>query len=734
MDSPIHFGDLTTNSIQHRLSEAYLNPVYESSLSSAVYNGVKVIQLTVKLAGLGEDAAASELDDDDVVVVLRRVQDSYINITQLLSILSKLNILSQTQTNNYLTNKILLNSDFGQGTPSKRTPQILDYQKHENAFLRGVWVPYEMAVRAALKFDLYELTKELLLVDVHDYENLPKSKKRNLSTEDRILEDDATSPIKKQRLSDLTAAEIKGTGTGTGTDTGTGTGTKDILKDTDPDRLVAMNPHFPHTLPPVVLNENQLKLRNAAKGLYGRIFKKDEEQSSVSEEEIKNEVSPILQDHQLSELEDIPLDQKGQTALHFASTLASSPLVSAFITLGLTSPIRGDNWGESPLISCIKVTNAMENGNFAELLRCWLHPNIWLVDNRNRTVLHHLAMQIGISESYKHYVSIIVEYILSRDDRIFGKFKESILDAKDDDGLTALHIAVEKEDKWFIKLLMEMGANARISNKHNVKCEDFEILNEVSELRFGDRIFDVIGTNREFLAEKVAINGGELPSVVNSKALEIDLPRPGVEAIEASSDTASHKIFESIHKLLSDTGSAYAGILNSKQEQIKLLDQALHDATIVTVNNRFQSRKLTENLVTLDNLKLQAANVSDKLTISKQEIADDELQFEENQQYDADEPFLIKSLYQRVTNGESIDDLKGDEALVKQLQPVNILKARINAYKRMNESLENELQNLIDYKDLTSKFKNVVSTCTNVGVNDVDELLDGLLEAVEVQQ
>ena len=68
---------------------------------------------------------------------------------------------------------------------------------------------------------------------------------------------------------------------------------------------------------------------------------------------------------------DIPLDLKGQTALHFASTLASLNLVSSFIELGLNSPIRGNNAGESPLISCIQVTNSMEKGNFTKILSNW---------------------------------------------------------------------------------------------------------------------------------------------------------------------------------------------------------------------------------------------------------------------------------------------------------------------------------------------------------------------------
>ena len=133
----------------------------------------------------------------------------------------------------------------------------------------------------------------------------------------------------------------------------------------------------------------------------------------------------------------------------------------------------------------------------------------------------------------------------------------------------------------------------------------------------------------------------------------------------------------------------------------------------------------------LDNLKLQVANVTDKLTLSKQEL-DEKL--DDSKEYDADEPFVIKPIFEKLKAGELVEDLKNDETVLNQLQPAPILKARINAYREINARLEKELQTLVDYSELTAKFKKVVSICTNVGINEVDEFLDGLLEAVEGQQ
>ncbi|KAI5955528.1 SWI6 [Candida theae] len=678
MDSPANIGDSTTLSIQQKLSNTHIDGVLDTSITSAAYSGVKVIQLSIKIS---DEAIVTPDKNKEETIVLRRVQDSFINASQLLNILVRLNVLTQVQVKNYLKNEVLSNLEYF----GNSNLQVLDYSNHDNRALRGIWVPYNKGVKIALDFDVYDMSKQLFLVDVHDFEKLPKKRTLdNISTHGSPSAQG--SPSKKQKI---TATSIS--------------------------RLAELeaNPNYPYTLPPVTLEKPDIA--NDIKRVLGEIFKRDD-QNGASLEEVRQDFDPIFKSFAKEDAKDIPLDQKGSTALHFASTLASSNLVSSFIELGLNSPIRGNVDGESPLISCIQVTNAMEKGNFKEILSSWLHPDVWLLDRKDQTVLHHISLQSGKNESHKFYLTKLLEYILLNDKR-FLEFKKTILNAQDANGNTALHIAIEKENRWLIKVLLELGADASTPNKLGIKCQDFEILNDLPEL--DDHIFDLIRTSKEFFDERVKTVGVE-----NIQDLEQPKETKSVTIETSSSSNVSDKIFHSIHQLLSDTSSEYNNILNSKREQIKVLDEALHDATIVTANNRFQTKKLIENLERLDTFKLQAANVSDKLILSDQEVRDDE-------QYDADEPFIIPQLFDRLSKNESVHDLKNDESFLKSLPPSKILRARLNAYRQINSKLEDELKSLVDYSELTSKFKNVVSICTNVGVDEVDELLDGLLEAVE---
>ncbi|KAK6455546.1 transcription factor [Scheffersomyces xylosifermentans] len=736
MESPLNIGDLTTSSIQHRLNDTHLSTSSVAQVSSAIYSGHKVIQLTLNL-----QVGPSKFDSK--LVVLRRVQDSYVNVTQLFSILLRLNHFTESQLENYLSNEILSNIQFsGAGSGPGKNNHYIDLRKHENYTLRGLWIPYDKAVSLALKFDIYEFTKSLFLVDVHDFDKLPKTNKRFYDGDE---EEDASlmgSPTKKQKTGSVSTTRDE-------TDSKSSLQNGDSVNDKNNhikpathndlvDRLAAKNTNYPYTLNPI--GDSDTELANELKTKLSEVFRRDDEsKSAITLPELKSLFQPILSKHSPSVYMDFALDTKGQTALHFASTLSSINLVAGFIELGLNSPVRGNQDGESPLISAIQVTNSMEKGNFKQLLEKWLYPDLWLYDNKKWTFLHHLASQSAKKvESSKFYCEKIIEYVVT-DSKLLNEVRTKLVNTRDEEnGNTALHLAAENESTWFVKILLELGADVSLSNKRGVKPIDFDIVKDLSKPdskdQFDDYIFELIRTSVEFLEKRLDING-EIATIENPKS--ITPPSSNLTDDIDNGINSSNKIFSSIQHLLANTNVEYEAILNAKREQIISLNKSLHDATIVTANNRFLTKKVTEKLIELDNLKLQTANISDKLQLSKQEMASikggEELETD-SREFDADEPFVIKPLYEKLANGESVDDLRNNEELLKSLQPIPILKARINAYKQINAKIENELNTLLDYSELASKFKKVVSICTGVGINEVDELLDGLLQAVEGQQ
>ncbi|RCK63614.1 Cell division cycle-related protein res1/sct1 [Candida viswanathii] len=533
MDSPIHIGDLTTQSIQQRLLETHINGsgtggssdcTSVSTVYSSIYSGIKAIQLTLKF----NTNKSNGNSEDDELIILRRVQDSFVNVSQLFEILVKLGLITVGQLNNFFDNEILSNMKyFGSST---KNPQYLDLREHENTYMKGIWIPYDKAVELALRFDIYEITKRLFLVDVHDFDKLPKANKRVYEEDDDTDKDVLDSPSKKQKLYKNLRR---------------GSSRKQDDEDTHAlvDSLASKNSNYPFTSPAVVINDDNVEIANDIKMKLGEVFKRDDEQpEGISFDDVKAAFSGPMAKYSTEAIIDIPLDQRGQTALHFASTLASLNLVSAFVQLGLNSPIRGNSDGESPLVSCIQVTNAMEKGNFNRILSNWLYPDVWLLDSKKRTIFHHLALQIDKNDSFKFYTTKILEYIIANNDQFLLDLRAKLLNAQDDGGNTALHIAIEKESKWFIKVLLLLGADVSIANKHDIKPSDFEIARDANSFESNDQIFDLISTGLEFLNKRVEVAGNKIPEIEELK--EIKTPT----GTEQNENSTSGRIFQSIQQ------------------------------------------------------------------------------------------------------------------------------------------------------------------------------------------
>lgn len=734
MESPQFAGDTTANSISRQLYGTHINKTpsksfFSESLSaprvlSSVYSGQKFIQISFD-HGLAQSPESQPC-------VLRRVQDSYVNVSQMLHLLVLLDIYTEEQVSAYLKNEILSSLQYNQAP----MPLYNDFSAHEVPQIQGLWIPYDKAVSIAIRLDVYKLIKGLFLVDVHDYDKLPKAPasllqqapKRPSASEP----DHEESPSKRRKVSS-TALDLDG----------------------------LVNPNHPYALPPLTFDEKDGAFVLEAKLKFSEIFKSDSK-DSLSQDEIKSRFGLLLRSRLPSDL-DVSLDSLGKTALHYASTLASNSLVSSFVLLQVCSPIRGDNKGETPLIATIQVTNAMEKGNFTELLGHWLHPSLWLYDNQHQSFLHHLVLAATKNgKSSKFYFLKILEWIITNPDKEknLQKLTHTLVNSQEaQTGNTALHLAGENELGWFVFLLLELKADPSLPNSLGVKPTEFNCVNHVMELRKNynnnpysftsvknllenltgasesdEYLFLLVHTGMEALekSEQYTVVG-ELESTDDMETTQrATIPNNEV----ASSSLLSTKIFRSIQDLLTSTNEEYKRIIHAKKVEINNLNKELREATVTTANNRFIARKITSKISQVDTMKLQMTNINDKLQMLQKDSqdvgdADQGAESEEGTQFDADEPFIIEAIYQKLANNEPVSSTA---EVVASLPPSDILAARLQAYYEINESLQTELDNLRDYRMLTAKFKKVVSYCTGVDVNEVDELLDGLLEAVEGQQ
>lgn len=163
------------------------------------------------------------------------------------------------------------------------------------------------------------------------------------------------------------------------------------------------------------------------------------------------------------------IDDQGHTALHWAAALAKTTVLDLLVQK--YADIRRVNYnGESALIRAVLVTNNFDNQSFPRLLDI-LHTAIPLVDRKNRTLLHHIAITAGMrgrEMSARYYMECLLDWIA----RHGGDFS-SIVDVQDRNGDTALTIAARVGDRYLAKALLDVGANREIENKVGLKAEDF---------------------------------------------------------------------------------------------------------------------------------------------------------------------------------------------------------------------------------------------------------------------
>ncbi|KAF9586421.1 transcriptional regulator swi6, partial [Lunasporangiospora selenospora] len=165
---------------------------------------------------------------------------------------------------------------------------------------------------------------------------------------------------------------------------------------------------------------------------------------------------------------DLVIDDQGHTALHWAAALARIRILD-ILTKRRANVQQVNVNGETALIRAVMVTNNFDRQSFAHLVRV-LRESIPVVDKKNRTVLHHIAITASIrtrEAGARYYMECLLEWIA----RNGGDF--SMVDIQDKNGDTALTIAARVGDRYLVRMLLDIGANPEIENKVGLKAGDF---------------------------------------------------------------------------------------------------------------------------------------------------------------------------------------------------------------------------------------------------------------------
>jgi regulatory protein SWI6 len=168
---------------------------------------------------------------------------------------------------------------------------------------------------------------------------------------------------------------------------------------------------------------------------------------------------------------ELVIDDQGHTALHWAAALARLKTLRQLVERG--ADIQRTNFaGETALMRSVLVTNNYGQQCFSDLLDI-LFESINSVDQQKRTVLHHMALTAGIprrATACSYYMNILIQRV---QEKLTEDEKSRLLEARDNNGDTALNIAARLGNRKMMITLIKAGADRYAANNVGLKPEDF---------------------------------------------------------------------------------------------------------------------------------------------------------------------------------------------------------------------------------------------------------------------
>jgi hypothetical protein len=163
------------------------------------------------------------------------------------------------------------------------------------------------------------------------------------------------------------------------------------------------------------------------------------------------------------------IDEDAHTALHWASAMGDVEIMRQLKRFGATLDAPNIR-GETPLMRTVLFTNCLDKQSMPAVLK-ELISTVGRVDYCEANVLHHAAAVTKVR--HKHHCA---RYYL---DVILNKMQETlepdvirhILDARDMNGDTAVHIAARNNARKCVRALIGRGASTNIPNNEGETAE-----------------------------------------------------------------------------------------------------------------------------------------------------------------------------------------------------------------------------------------------------------------------
>lgn len=294
-----------------------------------------------------------------------------------------------------------------------------------------------------------------------------------------------------------------------------------------------------------------------------------------------------------------PIDTQGHTALHWAAAMGEIEIVKDLLRRGADVEARNIR-GETPLIRAGLFANCFEKGSMPKMVHL-LQDTITTPDSYNGTVFHHVAYtahSCSKTQRARCYLDVLLNKL---HERYSPAEISACLDAQDQRGDTAFHIAA-RYSKRCMRAFLGAGCSSDIPNG-NHETVDHYLQQKAQSQKLNEP---------SFLSSSPVPAEASLP---NNSGLEIKANTIfpfASDSFQAESARSFSESFNMLHEKAFDFVQAGEAEINEKTEALRdaarLLQNVNNDRNTVR-QKTFELAESTED-VDLESLREDAENLT----------------------------------------------------------------------------------------------------------------------------
>ncbi|KAI8841436.1 hypothetical protein BJ741DRAFT_594153 [Chytriomyces cf. hyalinus JEL632] len=411
----------------------------------------------------------------------------------------------------------------------------------------------------------------------------------------------------------------------------------------------------------------------------------------------------------------MPIDSKGNTAIHWAASLGHVETLRKLLAANSTNPDSADsntkklllNFAlETPLMSAMRLANNYARQSFRSILELLGTESLSAKDCTNQTLLHHAAALAGSSSSGKsaciYYVSTLAQVL--KDSNVSAA---PWVDRRDWNGETAVDIIRKRVSgcESVLNALRALGADVD-SSIERFKVRDGSIKIQQIETEIDVASQQILGS----IAEKSKTDGPiQIPE--SQKRTTITAGNPNFVRHANDAQTAATA-------MLNQLSDIYNEALASKIAAIQEHENQIASRQIEISNLRKQNKDLRSQNVNISELAHRIGALEKSYSEERKILSSVPL---------GNADFKLASEFGAGVSEAGVESLKAQEAeLMAEME-----KEREIGQQLQKEKLALRAHGDPKYSENVAIMRKIISFAIEVPMNDIDAYLDPFLVAME---